>query len=229
MIFGYFWPLFDNTWYFWPRNTNLHIWETNFDSTRASGGQLLDPKWHFLIWTCNLVQPGTNLLQPGTNWLQPWSNLLQPRSNLLQPRSNLLQPRCKLVQTKCACIEPRCTCISVHKRTCTRVRAEELVHKTCAQERWQRCRTRGADKRAAQASAWSMLMMLMRGRRWTPQKWYTWFEAVCVNYHHPGPLGVWKRGPEPHLHQTFPDENSALLPQHTPGPLPQKKISPQAA
>ena len=46
--------IFDN---FEPMNMHLHIRESNFGSTRASGGPLLDPKWQLIICTCSFVEP----------------------------------------------------------------------------------------------------------------------------------------------------------------------------
>ena len=54
--------------------------DRHFEQVWASGGPLLDLKWHRFIWTCTLVQPTSNLPQPTSNLVQPRSILLQPRS-----------------------------------------------------------------------------------------------------------------------------------------------------
>ena len=50
-LFGHFWQFFDNIWYFWPRNINIHIHKIHFASTRNSGSPFFGFKLQFLFLT----------------------------------------------------------------------------------------------------------------------------------------------------------------------------------
>ena len=54
-MFGIFWQLFDNIWYFWPRNINNHIQNINFASTKNQGACFWAPNSNFHFFSNSRV------------------------------------------------------------------------------------------------------------------------------------------------------------------------------
>ena len=65
-VFGHFWQLFNNIWFFWPLHIGFRIQNIHFGSTKNAGSQFLGPKLHFSLFIFPNIRP--ELITPGQNF-----------------------------------------------------------------------------------------------------------------------------------------------------------------
>ena len=117
--FDLFWQFFDNVWYYWPRDINIHIQKKGFASTRNSGSPCLGFKLPFPIFIFRTFGQNLEVILTCVNrfcmnmenfiWgpkkrasrISRWSNVyvLNMNTNILVPKiSNIIEKLPKIAK-----------------------------------------------------------------------------------------------------------------------------------